>query len=56
MPKAYSYARFSSEKQSGNDSLRRQIDKAEAFVIRTQAQYGLELDNDRRLSESTRIY
>jgi DNA invertase Pin-like site-specific DNA recombinase len=51
MPKAYSYARFSSEKQSGNDSLRRQIDKAEAFVIRTQAQYGLELDTDRRLSD-----
>ena len=51
MPKAYSYARFSSEKQTGNDSLRRQIDKAEAFVIRTQPQYGLELDNSRRLTD-----
>ena len=51
MPKAYSYARFSSEKQTGNDSLRRQVDKAETFVIRTQAQYGLELDNDRRLTD-----
>lgn len=52
MPKAYSYARFSSEKQTGNDSLRRQIAKAEAFVIKTQAQYGLELDDTRRLTDS----
>lgn len=51
MPKAYSYARFSSEKQSGNDSLRRQIDRAEAFVIKTQSQYGLELDSTRRLTD-----
>lgn len=52
MPKAYSYARFSSEKQTGNDSLRRQVEKAQAYVIKTQAVYGLELDSTRHITDS----
>lgn len=50
MPKAYSYTRFSSEKQGRGDSLRRQTEKAAQFVIKRQ-DLGLELDTTRNISD-----
>jgi DNA invertase Pin-like site-specific DNA recombinase len=50
MPKAYSYSRFSSEKQARGDSLRRQTEKAAQFVIKRQ-DLGLELDTTRNISD-----
>ena len=41
MPKAYSYIRFSSEKQSAGDSLRRQTEMARAYA----AKHGLDLED-----------
>lgn len=43
MPKAYSYKRFSSEKQASGDSLRRQTELAEKYIER-YPELGLELD------------
>ncbi len=50
MPKAYSYTRFSSEKQGRGDSLRRQTEKAALFVIKRQ-DLGLELDTTQNISD-----
>lgn len=45
MPLAFSYSRFSSAAQQGNDSLRRQRDLAEKYVL-DHPEYNLTLDDD----------
>lgn len=50
MPIAYSYARFSSEKQAKGDSLRRQRDLAVQYLQR-HPELGLELDNSLKLTD-----
>lgn len=50
MPIAYSYTRFSSEKQSGGDSIRRQKDLASRFVEHNP-DLELELDTSLQLSD-----
>lgn len=50
MPIAYSYRRFSSEKQSRGDSLRRQTELAERY-IETNPQLGLVLDQSMDLTD-----
>lgn len=50
MPTAYSYTRFSSEKQAMGDSLRRQKDLAVQFIERN-AHLELELDTSLKLSD-----
>jgi len=50
MSKAYSYIRFSSEKQASGNSLRRQTEKARAFIERRK-DLGLELDVSLSLSD-----
>ncbi|MDO9429739.1 MAG: recombinase family protein, partial [Phenylobacterium sp.] len=40
-PKAYSYIRWSSDRQTSGDSLKRQLELSEAYA----AEHGLELDN-----------
>ena len=50
MPIAYSYVRFSSEKQSKGDSIRRQKDLATEYIERNP-ELGLELDTNLKLTD-----
>lgn len=50
MPTAYSYIRFSSEKQARGDSMRRQSDLAKHY-IEANPQLGLELDSTLKLTD-----
>jgi DNA invertase Pin-like site-specific DNA recombinase len=50
MPIAYSYVRFSSEKQSKGDSIRRQKDLATEYIERNP-ELGLELDTSLKLTD-----
>jgi DNA invertase Pin-like site-specific DNA recombinase len=50
MPVAYSYIRFSSEKQSKGDSIRRQKDLATEYIERNP-ELGLELDTSLKLTD-----